>query len=182
LHSDARGCLAFRAIDADQAADRQEVRAVASTISNPMTYPHDANAFTAHTVIPSDPEAVRHVQDRIENLLRDRSAADPDVFGIRLAVEEALINAIKHGNMLDRAKNVRVEYRLLADRFEIHISDEGAGFDPSEIPDPTDCENLDRPCGRGLMLMRHYMTEVRYNACGNAVSMSKLLRNGHNHR
>ena len=57
------------------------------------------------------------------------------------------------------------------------IADEGAGFDPCEVPDPTAPENLERPCGRGIMLMRHYMTTVAYNQRGNVVSMSKL-RNG----
>src|SRR5260370_30741726 len=128
-------------------------------------------------VIASDPAEARAVQEQIEQLLLARQAHDHDVFSIRLALEEALINAIKHGNQMDRAKKVKISYRLLADRFEIAISDEGAGFDPNDVPDPTAIENLERPCGRGLMLMRHYMSEVRYNDRGNAVVMSKVLRN-----
>ena len=65
---------------------------------------------------------------------------------------------------------------MTVDRFEVRITDEGPGFDPSDVPDPTDVENLERPCGRGLMLMRHYMTDVHYNARGNSVSMRKVLR------
>lgn len=56
------------------------------------------------------------------------------------------------------------------------ISDEGPGFDPNDVPDPTDIENLERPCGRGLMLMRHYMTEVNYNSTGNSVRMKKVFK------
>ena len=95
---------------------------------------------------------------------------------IKLALEEALINAIKHGNQMDRSKSVRVSYRVLPDRFEVHVTDEGAGFDPADVPDPTAVENLERPCGRGLMLMRHYMSEVAFSGRGNCVVMSKLLR------
>ena len=56
--------------------------------------------------------------------------------------------------------------------------DEGNGFDPGDVPDPTAVENIERPCGRGLMLMRHYMNEVSFNGPGNSVRMAKVLRNG----
>jgi serine/threonine-protein kinase RsbW len=127
--------------------------------------------------IPSDPAEARGVQEKIERLLLERQASDRDIFCIKLALEEALINAIKHGNQMDRAKTVRISYRFFSDRFECSISDEGGGFDPSEVPDPTAAENLERPCGRGLMLMRHYMNEVAYNDQGNSVSMSRVFRN-----
>jgi len=130
-------------------------------------------------VLTSDPAEARRFQDQIEQILLRSSLASPhEVFSIKLALEEALINAIKHGNQMDRAKKVRVLYRVNADRFEVRVSDEGAGFDPSDVPDPTAVENLERPCGRGLMLMRHYMTEVVYSQSGNCVAMSKVLRNG----
>ena len=78
---------------------------------------------------------------------------------------------------MDRSKTVRVAYFIDPNRFEIDITDEGCGFDPCDVPDPTAVENLERPCGRGLMLMRHYMTEVQFTGRGNCVSMKKL-RNG----
>ncbi len=127
-------------------------------------------------VIPSDPAEARYVQDQIEHLLQTRRTNDHDVFSIKLALEEALINAIKHGNQLDHTKKVYVSYRVLPDRFEVQIRDEGPGFDPADVPDPTAIENLERPCGRGLMLMRHYMTEVVFNDRGNRVTMSKVFR------
>jgi len=133
---------------------------------------------SVNLVIPSDPAEARTIQEQIEQLLHARATNDHDIFSIRLALEEALVNAIKHGNQMDRNKVVRISYRVLVDRFEVAIADEGEGFDPSEVPDPTAIENLERPCGRGLMLMRHYMSEVQYNARGNAVSMSKVFRNG----
>jgi serine/threonine-protein kinase RsbW len=126
--------------------------------------------------IPSDPAAARRVEDQIEQDLLSHKAASQDVFSIRLALDEALINAMKHGNQFDHAKNVTVSYRIVGNRFEVQIRDEGLGFDPSEVPDPTAIENLERPCGRGLMLMRHYMHEVNYRAGGNTVSMSRSFR------
>lgn len=96
-------------------------------------------------VIPSDPTEARCVQDRIEHTLQTHDASPQDIFRIRLALEEALINAIKHGNQLDRAKTVTVSYRVVGDRFEVHIRDEGPGFDPGDVPDPTAIENLDAP-------------------------------------
>ncbi len=125
-------------------------------------------------VIASDPAESRKLQDEIEELLRRHRFGDKEIFGIRLALEEALVNAIKHGNQMDREKKVHISYIVSANRFDIHIRDEGPGFDPEDVPDPTAVENLERPCGRGLMLMRHYMNEVCYNEQGNSVVMSKL--------
>lgn len=136
-----------------------------------------ATSFPADCHIPSDPAEARRIQDEIEQKLRSLGYGDREIFSIKLALEEALVNAIKHGNQMDRTKKVRVAYRVEHDRFEILISDEGPGFDPADVPDPTAPENLERPSGRGLMLMRHYMTAVSYHGAGNTVSMCKL-RNG----
>jgi len=147
----------------------------------PLTLPETMNPShlgprpPVEIVIPSDPGEARGVQEQIEQLLVERQASDRDIFCIKLALEEALVNAIKHGNQMDRAKKVRIRYHVLSDRFECSISDEGPGFDPGEVPDPTAPENLERPCGRGLLLMRYYMTEVVYHDRGRAVRMSKLL-------
>jgi serine/threonine-protein kinase RsbW len=131
-------------------------------------------------VIPSDPLEARRVQDLIEAQLKSLDYEDREIFGIKLALEEALVNAIKHGNQLDGSKHVFIDYRLSCDRFEIGIRDEGRGFDPEDVPDPQDVENLERPCGRGLLLMRHYMTDVRFHPPGNRLTMSKI-RNGYHH-
>lgn len=131
----------------------------------------------ANVVIPSDPAEAQRIQADIERALQSSQFSEHDIFAIKLALEEALVNAIKHGNQMDRTKQVRITYHVRVDAFEVHITDEGTGFDPEEVPDPTAVENLDRPCGRGLMLMRHYMTEVNFSRRGNSVSMSKR-RNG----
>jgi serine/threonine-protein kinase RsbW len=131
-----------------------------------------------HVVIPSDPAEARRVQNDIEQLLLFHQYGERDVFSIKLALEEALVNAIKHGNQMDRTKKVQITYTVRADLFEVHITDEGTGFDPEDVPDPTAVENLERPCGRGLMLMRHYMSEVVFHPPGNSVRMCKVFRNG----
>jgi serine/threonine-protein kinase RsbW len=131
------------------------------------------SSATNDLVISSDTAEARRVQEEIEQALKDHQFSPHDVFSIKLALEEALVNAIKHGNQMDRSKAVRVAYRITADRFDVWVSDEGRGFDPDDVPDCTAAENLERPSGRGLMLMRHYMNEVDYNATGNVVYMSK---------
>jgi serine/threonine-protein kinase RsbW len=143
-------------------------------MTSPPTEPGPA-PFT-EVSIPSDTAEARRVQEAIEGMLRQRPVTDQEVFSVRLALEEALVNAIKHGNQMDRDKSVRVSYRFLPDRFEVHITDQGRGFDPNDVPDPTAVENLERPCGRGLMLMRHYMSEVQYNDRGNSVTMVKVFK------
>jgi serine/threonine-protein kinase RsbW len=142
-----------------------------------MKLPRDVSpAVAAEFTIPSDVAEARRIQESIEQLLQGRRINEHDVFSIKLALEEALVNAIKHGNQMDRGKKVRIAYQLLSDRFHVQITDDGPGFDPCEVPDPTAFENLERPCGRGLMLMRHYMTEVAFKDRGNTVAMTKVFR------
>jgi serine/threonine-protein kinase RsbW len=133
--------------------------------------------LTTKLVIASEAAEARRIQDRIEQELRVHLFDAHEIFSIKLALEEALVNSIKHGNQMDRSKSVRIAYRVTSERFDVMISDQGIGFDPGDVPDPTAAENLERPCGRGLMLMRHYMTEVWYNQGGNAVYMNKVRGN-----
>ncbi len=124
-------------------------------------------------VIPNDLSAARQLQGEIEEALHSIHFNDSEVFAIKMAVAEALVNAIKHGNQMDPEKSVRVRYEIRSDRFEVDITDQGPGFDPEDVPDPTAPENLERPCGRGLLLMRHYMTKVSFADKGSTISMYK---------
>jgi serine/threonine-protein kinase RsbW len=133
--------------------------------------------YSIRVEIPSDSAEARRVQEEIERDLKANEFGEHEIFGIKLALEEALVNAIKHGNQFDRNKKVYIAYSVLPERFDILISDEGRGFDPEDVPDPTAVENLERPCGRGLMLMRFYMSAVSFIAGGKAVSMTKI-KNG----
>ena len=92
-------------------------------------------------------------------------------FAIRLALEEALINAIKHGNRLNRAKNITVSAEVDDEVVAVTVADEGEGFDSDHLPDPTADENIEKPCGRGIM--RAYMDDVIYSKCGSKVRIVK---------
>jgi serine/threonine-protein kinase RsbW len=135
--------------------------------------------YPVRVSIPSDLEEARQLQDQIERqILEVGGFSESDIFAIKMALEEALVNAIKHGNQMDRSKKVHIEFRLESGHFEVRIADEGAGFDPDDVPNCTDPENLERPCGRGLLLMRHYMNRIDYIPPGNVVVMSKISQNG----
>ena len=128
----------------------------------------------AEVCFASDWPEVRRVQREIELALAPFAFPDRDQFYIKIALEEALVNAVKHGNRLDPAKCVRLRYVITADRFEAHIADEGCGFDPANVPDPCAPENLERPSGRGLLLIRKFMTTVEYHGRGNRMTMAKV--------
>ena len=124
-------------------------------------------------VIPSDLIAARDV---VGELLDEAEAAgytEGVCFAIRLALEEALSNAIKHGNCYDPAKKIKVCAELDQRRASVSVADEGEGFDPADVPDPTADENIEKPSGRGIMLMRAYMDDVVYNRRGNEVRITK---------
>ena len=135
-----------------------------------------ADDFTVS--IASDTSQGREVQERIIGLLEGRSYSDHDLFGVRLALEEALVNAIKHGNGMDATKQVHIDCRFTEDRVTIVIEDEGTGFDVAAVPDPTTDENLDKPGGRGIMLMRSFMNRIEYNDAGNRLVLEKVREAG----
>lgn len=134
----------------------------------------DGWAWSAEHVFPSDRAAGRAIIDEIVARLHSDQWHAHDVFSIRLALEEAIINAIRHGNASVVTKQVRLVARLSEVRFVVEIADEGPGFRMDDVPDCTMPENLDKPSGRGVMLMRSYMTRVEYNEQGNAVFMEKI--------
>ena len=111
------------------------------------------------------------VLDQLVSAAQRWNFADHKLFGIRLALEEAIINGVRHGNRLDPDKVVFVRYALDEDEMEVEIEDQGPGFDPHRVNDPTDDQALGIPSGRGLLLMRHYMCAVQYNPQGNCVRL-----------
>ncbi|MFQ6045584.1 MAG: ATP-binding protein [Gemmatimonadales bacterium] len=92
-------------------------------------------------------------------------------FNLRVALCEALANAIIYGNALDPAKDVHVRADVARDRIALHVKDEGQGFDPTGVPDPTAPERLSLEDGRGLFLIRQLVDEVRFNDRGNSICM-----------
>jgi serine/threonine-protein kinase RsbW len=116
---------------------------------------------------------IPHVIEKIVDAMTDYFYSEKDVFAVRLALEEAVVNAIRHGNREDATKHVNVSFLVGPERVLIEVQDEGEGFDPREVPDPLAPENLERSSGRGLYLIRTYMTWVRYNSRGNCVTMCR---------
>jgi serine/threonine-protein kinase RsbW len=99
-----------------------------------------------------------------------------EILAARVGLEEALVNAVKHGNREDPRKCVRVSYQVTARELVAEVVDEGPGFSPDLLPDPFLPGNLMRPCGRGVFLMLAYMTWVEFNAKGNGVTLCKRHR------
>lgn len=116
----------------------------------------------------------RKVEEQILEACRQASFPEHDLFALKLALEEALVNACKHGNKMDTDKHVKVQYRVTPQRADIAVEDEGQGFNPAELPDPTAPENLESCSGRGILLMRAYMSNVVFNPQGNRVTLTKF--------
>jgi len=126
------------------------------------------------TAIPSQLDQVPVVVEQIVDAVQKVGGyEDRAIFAIRLAVDEAVTNAIRHGNGQDPDKQVTVDYDADDQRVTISICDQGPGFKPEDLPDPTAIENLVRTHGRGVMLMHAYMTEVSFNDTGNCVTLVK---------
>jgi serine/threonine-protein kinase RsbW len=121
----------------------------------------------------SSAEHVPAVLGSVEATLAEQGYPPKDRFAVRLALEEAVLNALHHGNRREPAKRVFIALRVNADGALAEVEDQGAGFDPTTVPDPTAPENVELPGGRGLLLMRSYMTWVRYNERGNQVTLYK---------
>jgi serine/threonine-protein kinase RsbW len=124
-------------------------------------------------VISSRFSEVPPIQGLIVDAAVERGFDEAQVFAIKLALEEALTNAIKHGNRMDPSKQVTIDYTVTDRAVRITVCDEGGGFSPERVPDPTADVNLEKPTGRGVMLIRAYMTEVHFNRAGNCITMVK---------
>jgi serine/threonine-protein kinase RsbW len=122
-------------------------------------------------VVDSKPSAVVEVCKEILSKLEEYNFDKDDVFAVHLTLEEAFLNAVKHGNKMDPAKKVKIDYSVSPEKIEITITDEGAGFEPESVDDPRFGKGLYEPGGRGLLLMNSYMDIVRYNENGNSVHM-----------
>src|SRR5262249_2088882 len=119
------------------------------------------------------PEEVGPILDTLTAVLAGLGYSPQDQFGGRVALDHAVVNGLRHGNKGHDGRGVGVRCRAQAEGLRAEVKDEGAGFAPDAVPDPILPENLERPGGRGLWLMRHYMTWVRYHGCGNRVPLCK---------
>ncbi len=152
-----------------------------SPAGQPARHDHGANgsvngsewSWICERVIPSDAAEGKLLLDEVIKQLEAGAWQELDIFGIHLSVEEAIVNAIKHGNKYDLSKRVRINCKISPRCMRIEIEDEGQGFDPAAVPDCTQDDRLEFASGRGLMLMRNFMSLVEYSARGNCVVMEK---------
>lgn len=128
--------------------------------------------------IPSEQKRLTEVSSKILEYFASFGAKKDDNFDIKLCVEEAVRNAIVHGNRSDKKLPVKISYWMKDGRINIEVEDRGNGFDHKRIPDPTKGENISRNSGRGVYLIRKLMDEVEYNDIGNKVRMAKRLERG----
>jgi serine/threonine-protein kinase RsbW len=121
--------------------------------------------------IPSIPENIRIVESFIDNAKEQFHITD-DLYGnIMVAVTESVNNAIKHGNLCDRSKNVNISLFIEPKTLKFVVEDQGPGFDPETLPDPTLPENISKPDGRGIFLMRSLCDELEFLNEGRIVEM-----------
>jgi serine/threonine-protein kinase RsbW len=127
---------------------------------------------TIKIVIPSITENIRIIESFIDNA-KDKFQLDDDIYGnIMIAVTESVNNAIMHGNKSDKSKSVTLSLSLNQNTINFTIMDEGKGFDFQNLPDPTSPENIDKPSGRGIFLMKHLSDEVSFKNNGSLVQLS----------
>ena len=172
-------------------------------VSQHMTYTHDTTKLPAPQqaafVLENDLNLIGPLIEHMQNSLADWSESDRLQIG--MAMDEALVNAMHHGNLEVDSKlrdenydqyyqavrdrncqhpycdrRVRLEAEFSAQHICVQISDEGPGFDPESVPDPRDEENLHKVSGRGLFLIRSFMDQVAHNQHGNQITMTKLRR------
>jgi serine/threonine-protein kinase RsbW len=137
-----------------------------------MTHDSSSNeAYSGRFVLSNRREDIELAERSLLSAIEQRRYNNSSCFAIRLALEEALSNAFKHGNKNDPSKVVRMECQVDRQVVVIDIQDEGEGFDPSSIPDPTAEENVEIPAGRGLTLIRAFMSEVQIPPPGNRLRM-----------
>jgi serine/threonine-protein kinase RsbW len=133
---------------------------------------------TTELRFPSRVEAVDQAAASVSEFLSRAGVGEDVLFGIDMAVREAVTNAVSHGNKLDETKVVEVGLKSSPGSFEITVHDQGPGFNPNDIPDPTKDENLLKASGRGIFFMRNFMDEVEWSTDpkgGTIVRMTKKL-------
>lgn len=130
--------------------------------------------WTSLHTIPSDAAVGSELVHKLLAEMLERDWPSVELFHVQLAYEEAIVNAIVHGNGGAADKTVEVQMTCDRDSVWIQITDQGAGFDPAAVPDPTQGELLEAPGGRGVLLITEVMSEVTYNERGNQITLKKI--------
>lgn len=138
----------------------------------------DVTSETTELRFPSRIEAINEAAAAVSEFMNRLGIAEDVAFGIDMAAREAVTNAVVHGNKFDDAKVVEVKLRNTPESLEISVHDQGSGFNPNNVPDPTKDENILKTSGRGIFFMRNFMDEVAWSADpkgGTNVRMVKRL-------
>lgn len=140
--------------------------------------PESSREPRVHLEIGSRLENVELVQIAVEAALQQLPVEEVFAHQVGTAIREAVANAIEHGNQSDASKQVEVDFRFEDNQIVISVTDQGLGFDPGNVPDPLEPDNLLKPNGRGILLIKEFMDEVEYsfrNDRGTALIMRKQL-------
>jgi serine/threonine-protein kinase RsbW len=127
--------------------------------------------YTERIEFPAKAENIALAEKLIDDACQKHGVHESHYGNILIALTEAVNNAIHHGNRLDPAKSVGLGYQLLGDKIRFVVSDEGPGFDFEHLPDPTDPQNIEKPHGRGVFLMRALADRVEFSDNGATVAM-----------
>ena len=142
---------------------------VGCTGPNPVNTPQ----FTLHRARVWSLEELAPIAHCVATEMVLRGYSQGDTFAVRLALQEAVANAIKHGHRNHGEQPVQISYLVADEWVLLEVEDQGPGFDPSLVPDSRAEENQGKPSGRGLLLMRQYMTWVWFFGRGNIVAMCR---------
>ena len=159
--------------------NRDELREIVEqTLSHKLRYVDDPTVLSKlHEKIefelPSDLGLMNGILEYLQERVAKLGLIRPERSNLFVALDEAFVNAVKHGNKNDPSKLLKITAELSAKEASFTVEDEGEGFDIREIPDPCDPANLFRTSGRGVLLIYNIMDEVEYNAQGNRVTMKK---------
>jgi len=136
--------------------------------------PREPKSF--ELTIPSRLEEMRAVHELVERAVKEFRLEEELAHWIELAVSESMINAILHGNQSDPAKKARLQMSWDGETLEVVVEDQGPGFDLSCVADPTNCENLLKPTGRGILIIRSFMDEVDLSPCEGGGCRLRMLK------
>jgi serine/threonine-protein kinase RsbW len=145
----------------------------------------DNARIAANLALASRFENIEVAERALADLCHRAGCAEEEAYWMVTALREAVANAVRHGNRQDPERLVRIAYTMEGSKVTIRVEDEGEGFDPADIPDPTDPENLLRPSGRGIFYMRQFMNRVDFSSTptgGTAVVMVRDLASIDNDR
>jgi CheY-like chemotaxis protein len=168
--------------------DHEELRAIVEkTLAYKLRFVEDVKVLPfVHEKIefelPSDLSLMNGVLHYLHERVVQLGIVNPERSNLFIALDEAFVNAVKHGNKYDHKKLVRITADLSAREARFTIEDEGEGFEVNKIPDPCDPANLFKTSGRGVLLIYNIMDEVSYNERGNRLTMVKRPEESLDHK